>query len=77
MGTEAAPQFNLPPCGGDVRQGRGGWHLNKQLPLMFAEPSLPPSVTFGDISPTRREIIGSLSRRRAPETVSAPAGLYQ
>jgi hypothetical protein len=22
---EALPQFNLPPCGGDARQGRGGY----------------------------------------------------
>jgi hypothetical protein len=58
MVTEAAQRSDLPPCGGEARQGRGGCQLHV-LPIMpGAAPELSPSVTFGDISLKGGETIG-------------------
>ena len=47
--VSAAP--DLPPCGGDARQGRGGQSLPSCKPHVP-----PPSVGDADISPARGEI---------------------
>ena len=60
VNMQPARQVNLPPCGGDARQGRGGCLRAAYV----AELPPPPSVAFGDISPTRGEISGSLPPRR-------------
>ncbi|CDZ57670.1 Hypothetical protein NGAL_HAMBI2566_22250 [Neorhizobium galegae bv. orientalis] len=56
----------ISPLVGEMPGRAEGGVAAYSLATSSAAPSLPPSVTFGDISPTRREIRGSLLRRLLP-----------
>ncbi|EHH08429.1 UvrD/REP helicase [Mesorhizobium amorphae CCNWGS0123] len=67
LGAAAGRQANLPPCGGDVRQDRGGREGSRRFQCSWRRGwrDSAPSVGFADISPTRGEIGRASAEARA------------